>query len=315
MAKEEKHGSLDILEMLGLKPDSRTEGLITFIFRLLLLIVLLITFFREDIGLFLSETKGSIGTEMLTGEISASTIVAFIIIGFSAQIIDGALGMAYGVSSTTLLLSVGVPPAAASASVHYAEVFTTGISGVSHHRFGNVDKALFKRLVIPGAIGAALGAYVLTSVPGDKIKPFVSLYLLLMGVRLLMQARRKEVHLKDKVGVAPVGLAGGFLDAAGGGGWGPIVTTTLLGKGYIPRFTVGSVNASEFFVALAASATFFVSMGIQNWKVIGGLIAGGMVAAPLGAYLSSRIAAQRMLLLVGVLIILLSLRTLYIALF
>lgn len=235
----------------------------------------------------------------------------FLIAGFAAQMIDGALGMAYGVSSTSLLLSFGVSPAAASASVHTAEVFTTAVSGASHWKLGNVDRALFRRLVIPGVIGGAIGAYVLSELPGDKLKPWVSAYLLLMGLLIIRKAFGRTAHVASNAGIRRLGLAGGFLDAIGGGGWGPVVTTTLVANGHSPRQTIGSVNLAEFFVTVAQSATFFLTIGIVHWQVIVGLMVGGVLAAPLAAHVCKRLPAKPLMLLVGVLIIVLSLRTIW----
>ena len=235
----------------------------------------------------------------------------FVGIGFIAQMIDGALGMAYGVSSTSLLLSLGVAPAIASASVHTAEIFTTGVSGLSHFRFGNVDKALFIRLILPGVIGGVLGAYVLINIPVEIIKPLVSSYLLIMGVIILRKFIRNDNRSAGRTPLIPLCFAGGFLDAIGGGGWGPIVTSTLVARGTHPRSTIGSVNSAEFFVTLAESVTFFLTLGLANTEVIVGLLVGGVIAAPFGAYLTKRLPLRIMLLLVGVLIILLSARTLY----
>lgn len=230
-------------------------------------------------------------------------------VGLFAQLIDGSLGMAYGVSSTTFLMSAGVPPAAASASVHVAEVFTTGISGLSHWRFGNVNKKLFFKLAIPGSIGAAMGAFILTSVDGNFIKPYVSIYLLIMGIVIILKALKKFIQFKapDKVGL--LALAGGFLDNIGGGGWGPVVTTTLLGRGAQPRTTIGSVNSSEFFVSLTGAGVFTLLIGLQGFSIIAGLILGGIIAAPLGAYICSRINTKTAMIFVGILIIVLSTRT------
>ena len=161
-------------------------------------------------------------------------IIPFIIVGFLAQLIDGSLGMAYGVSSNTFLLTLGMSPVLASASVHTAEVFTTLISGISHFSLGNVDKDLFKRLVIPGVIGGAIGAYILVNIPTDIIKPIVSIYLLLMGLRILYMAYRNVIVEKIATKVEILGLIGGLFDAIGGGGWGPIVTTTLIAEGSHP---------------------------------------------------------------------------------
>ncbi len=236
-----------------------------------------------------------------------------VLVGVAAQLIDGSLGMAYGVSSNSFLLGVGVPPAIASASVHTAEVFTTAISGFSHWKLGNIDKRIVFGLLIPGMIGGALGAYVLTSVDGNKIKPFIAIYLLLMGIRILYKAFTHKEH-PDKEPkpslMIPLGLAGGTLDAMGGGGWGPIVTTTLISSGHTPRKTIGSVNFSEFFVTIVEAITFLLTLGFQHWNVILGLMLGGVIAAPFGALLTRKIPAKYIMLVVGLLIIFLQIRTL-----
>lgn len=237
-------------------------------------------------------------------------ILIFVIFGFLAQMIDGALGMAYGVSSTTFLLSLGIPPAAASASVHIAEVCTTAVSGLSHMKFGNVDKLLFKRLVIAGVLGGITGAYILSEVPGDIIKPFVSGYLVIMGLVILWKAFTiQKPHVDVTSHLFPLGLVGGFFDAIGGGGWGPIVTTTLLARGSHPRFTVGSVNATEFFVTFAESVMFLLTIGLTHWHIIVGLLIGGVIAAPLAAYTVKRLPTRALMILVGILITALSIRT------
>lgn len=237
-------------------------------------------------------------------------------VGLFAQVIDGALGMAYGITATTFLLSTGVSPAAASASVHIAEIFTTGLSGWSHWRFGNVDKSLFKRLLIPGLVGAITGAYLITTIDGKAIKPYISAYLLLMGVYILYKAwrhvKRRNTEVPKHVG--PLALLGGFVDAVGGGGWGPVVTSSLIGTGNNPRTTIGSVNAAEFFLAISTSATFAMLVGVTYWPVIAGLVLGGMFAAPMAAWLCRHLQARVLLTMVGVLITLLSLFNLYKAL-
>ncbi len=248
------------------------------------------------------------------------TILLYMLVGFVAQMVDGALGMAYGVSSNTFLLSVGVPPAMASASVHIAEMFTTGVSGLSHFRLGNVDPEVLKRLIIPGVLGGALGAYILTAVPSDVIKPLVSIYLLIMGVRILLKVWKKlEIHDREPSHwFIPLGLIGGFFDAIGGGGWGPIVTTTLVASGRLPHKMIGSVNASEFFVTVAESVTFILTLGatLSNyWQVVLGLLTGGIIAAPLAAYVCRKLPCRLLMAMVGILIILLSLRTLYLVWF
>jgi len=238
-----------------------------------------------------------------------SQFLIYVLVGFIAQMIDGALGMAYGVSSTTFLMSFGISPAVASASVHVAEVFTTATSGISHWRFGNVNTDLFKKLAIPGAIGAGLGAYVLTSIDGNAIKPYIAAYLIVMGIIIIVKAMKKMVQFTEPKRVSLLALFGGFADASGGGGWGPIVTSTLIGRGNNPKLTIGTVNAVEFFVALTASGIFTIFIGITTWNVILGLIIGGMIAAPLGAYLTHKINLKWAMILVGTLIILLSTRT------
>jgi len=238
-----------------------------------------------------------------------SSIIVYIIVGFIAQMIDGALGMAYGVTSTTFLLSIGIPPVAASASVHTAEVFASGASGLAHLRFGNVDKELFKKLLIPGIIGGILGAYILTAVPGKMIKPFIAFYLLIMGLIILRKAFKKVEQKEVKTKLLPLGVSGGFFDAIGGGGWGPIVTSTLVARGHNPRLSIGSVNLAEFFVTVAEVATFLTIIGLVHWQIIGGLIIGGVLAAPLAAYVCKRLPSRALMIMVGLLIMALSIRT------
>jgi uncharacterized protein len=224
-------------------------------------------------------------------------------VGLFAQIVDGALGMAYGVTSTTFLLSTGVPPAAASASVHIAEVFTTGFSGLSHWKLGNVNKALFRRLLIPGLIGAVTGAYVVTSIDGKIMRPYIYTYLLLMGLYILLKAFRPiKIATEPPTYIAPLALTGGFVDAVGGGGWGPVVTTSLLSGGQDPRRTIGSVNAAEFFLAIAGGISFSVMGGFTVWTTIAGLVFGGIFAAPLAAVLTKYAPTKVLMLIVGLLI-------------
>ena len=186
----------------------------------------------------------------------------------------------------------------------------TGFSAYSHYRYGNVIWSLAKRLLIPGAIGAVIGAYILTQIPGETIRPFIAVYLLLMGVLILLKAFRRRPHAESHAHLGPLGLAGGFFDAIGGGGWGPIVVGTLLARGNEPRTTIGSVNLAEFFVTLAASLTFFLTMGLAAWKPIAGLALGGALAAPIAAKLVGRIPARPLMIGVGGFVIVLSLRTL-----
>jgi len=241
----------------------------------------------------------------------------FMVVGFVAQAVDGALGMAYGVISSTVLISFGVAPAQASASVHAAELFTTAAAGSAHLYHRNIDWRLFWRLVPFGVAGGVAGAWLLTSLDGDQVKPFVTLYLAVVGLWLLVRSFRiipsKPVGLPV---VAPLGAAAGFLDAAGGGGWGPVATTGLLGAGGQPRFVIGTVSASEFLIALTVSASFLAAMLTGHWEEaeafgaygasIGGLVAGGILAAPISGWMVKSIASRTLLKLVGCLVLLIA---------
>jgi uncharacterized membrane protein YfcA len=229
--------------------------------------------------------------------------------------VDGALGMAFGQISSTLLIALGVPPAAASAGVHTAETFTTAVSGISHVAHRNVDWRLFFRLVIPGVIGGVLGAYVLTSVDAGVAKPFVLTYLTALGLYLFYRGIMHRHTEKTPRIVSPLGLVGGFLDAAGGGGWGGIVTSNLLVQGSNPRKTIGTVNTAEFFLTVTISATFIATLGWQAFTVATfGLLIGGVCAAPFGAWIAKRVNADTLLTFVGALLTLVSLYGLYRAL-
>ncbi len=246
-----------------------------------------------------------------------SAILPFIAIGFAAQLVDGAIGMAFGVITNTLLVSVmGMSPAHASARVHLVEMFTTAASGISHAMHKNVDWKLFSRLAIPGVIGGVCGAYFLTDIlPEEWARPLVMTYLTCIGIYLLYKAwDYTHEHRQPKV-IAPLGLIGGFLDAAGGGGWGPVVTSNLLIQGTSPRMTVGTVSASEFFLTTAVSITFIIQLGWEAFTAATfGLIIGGLAAAPLGAFLAKRIEPQRLMLMVGIVLTATSLFSLYKAL-
>jgi len=239
-----------------------------------------------------------------------SSILYYVLGGFIAQMIDGALGMAYGVTATTFLLSVGISPAAASASVHASEVFTSGVSGYMHLKFGNVNSKLFKTLVIPGVIGAILGAYLLSSLEdyAGYIKPIVSVYTLFLGAIIIRKALIKRQEKRQLKRVGWLALFGGYLDSIGGGGWGPIVSSTLIASGRHPKYTIGSVNLTEFFVSLASSLTFFAVIGLGYLHVIIGLILGGVIAAPIAARLANKLPVKSMMILVGIVIIIVSLR-------
>jgi uncharacterized membrane protein YfcA len=210
------------------------------------------------------------------------------LVGFCAQMIDGALGMAFGVISTSAMLSLGLPPAHASAIAHTAEIFTTAASGTSHVYFRNVDWRLVIRLGIAGVIGAVIGAWVLSNIDGNLARPLVAAYLFIIGVLILIKSVRRAPERDPDFRISlPLGLVGGFLDASGGGG--PVVTSTLIGLGQAPRTVVGSVNATEFFVAAAAAATFFVELGAAPVYELVALVLGGIVAALFGGWAVTRI--------------------------
>ncbi|MBV5324111.1 MAG: sulfite exporter TauE/SafE family protein, partial [Rhodospirillaceae bacterium] len=241
---------------------------------------------------------------------------------FAAQMVDGALGMAFGVISSTLLVSVlGVPPATASAGVHLVECCTTGVSGISHAIHKNVNWKLFFRLLVPGMIGGIAGAYLLTSLDASITRPFVMAYLAGIGIYLLVRGLRypPHTHREPKI-IEPLGLAGGFLDAAGGGGWGPVVTSNLLVQGAQPRTTIGTVNSVEFFLTITISVTFLIGIGTDGfsadfWLPVIGLLVGGVVAAPFGALIAKRVPAKTLLVMVGVVLTATSLFSIYRAIF
>ncbi|WP_207493329.1 TSUP family transporter [Aridibaculum aurantiacum] len=230
----------------------------------------------------------------------------FVLAGFLAQMVDGMLSMGYGVTSATCLISAGVNPVSVSAAIHTSEIFTTGISGFSHYRFKNVNKKLFKHLVIPGVIGAVLGAIALVYIgekAGKYLMPIIALYAMFLGVKILMKAfqlQKKTVKVKR---VGWLAWVGGFLDSFGGGGWGPIVTSTLISKGKNPRYTVGTVSLTEFFVTFSSAFTFFFTVGISHWNVVLGLLIGGSIAAPFAARLAGKLPRKTMMIAVGVMVI------------
>ncbi len=242
-------------------------------------------------------------------------ILLYAAIGFAAQIVDGAIGMAYGLTATTVLMSSGVTAATASASVHAAEIFTTAASGAAHWRVGNIDRGLVKRLALPGMVGGAIGAYILATVSSAYIRPVVSVYLVIMGFVILRRAlwntQRPSISSKH-IGI--LGLIGGFLDSIGGGGWGPMVTTTLIVRGINPRFAIGSANAAEFFVTTTVTATFVATIGVALWPVITGLVIGGALAAPFAAYATKHLPEKPVMIAVATVVIALSLRNLSLAL-
>lgn len=237
-------------------------------------------------------------------EFLTSDFALFLLIGFVAQIVDGALGLAFGVLATSSLLAMGVPPAVASAMTHVTECFTTAASGLSHAYHRNVDWKLVRRLAPAGMIGGALGAYLLSNIDGSIISPIISIYLIGIGVFILWKAlrplRKRKMH--DRA-VPIIGSIGGFLDAIGGGGWGPMVTSTLLGRGHDVKKVIGSTNLTEFMVTLVISATFIVSLGWSELSSAAGLIVGGVLAAPLGAFVLKKVPVKPLMVAVAIIII------------
>jgi uncharacterized membrane protein YfcA len=247
-----------------------------------------------------------------------STFYWMILAGFLAQMVDGVLGMGFGVVSATVLLSLGVKLPAISGSIHTAEMFSSAASGYSHYRFGNVNKKLFRALLIPGVLGAILGAVLLSELSdkhSDFVKPLLAAYTLLLGLRILSTGLRREKKQKKIRRVGWLGAAGGFLDSFGGGGWGPLVTSTLILKGRTPRYVIGSVSLAEFFVTLASAATFFSLLGVSHWPVIAGLVIGSVAAAPIAARLAGRLPLKAMFIAVGIMVMIWSLRILWHAFF
>lgn len=240
------------------------------------------------------------GWQLIVDTLTGDAFWKAVLVGLLAQTVDGALGMAYGITSTSFLLATGSSPAVASASVHIAEVFTTGVSGISHVKLGNVNKSLFLRLLIPGILGASAGAWVVSSVDSTVIKPIVSAYLFLMGLYIISKVFKKITPRKETPRhVAKLGLFGGFVDAVGGGGWGPVVTTTLVGTGQDPRTTIGSVNLAEFFLTFTSAAVFAGLVEEGPWPTVAGLVVGGLFAAPFAAYLTRHLKTKTLLMLVG----------------
>jgi hypothetical protein len=237
--------------------------------------------------------------------------LSYLLIGFAAQLVDGALGMAYGLTASSWLLATGLPPASVSATVHLAETFTTGASAVSHHHFGNIDKKLFRRLLFPAMLGAAIGAALLSQVSADSIRPWIAAYVLLMGLVVVGKAFGHTPQSVIPTRVGPLGFGGALVDAIGGGGWGPVVASTLLARGNEVRCTVGTVNAVEFFVTVTASVVFLITLGTTHWTIVLPLALGGLIAAPFGAWLCRRVPAKPMMIAVGFLIVGVSLSNLY----
>lgn len=241
------------------------------------------------------------------------SLLVYTVIGFLCQLIDGSLGMGYKATSSTLLLSTGLPPVAVSAATHTAGVFTSAASGYSHYRIGNINKRLLFRLSVAGILGGVTGALLLSRIPTEVIKPVVAVYLAILGALILYRAWGVDTLQWRRTSTPVLGSIGGFLDSIGGGGWGPIVTGTLVVNGNNPRKTIGTVSIAEFFVTLAQAATFATVVHTLEWTPVLGLILGGVPAAPVAAWLCKRIPVQRLMILVGGLIVVLSARTLILA--
>lgn len=239
---------------------------------------------------------------------------AFLLVaGFLAQLVDGSLGMGYGITGATILLSSGINPAMISAGIHTSELFSSGLSGYSHYRFGNVDKDLFRKLIVPGVLGSIAGAILIILVGsefGGLVKPILAVYTMFMGITLLVRALRNTQHQKEFKNYRSLAGAGGFVDAFAGGGWGPVVTSTLISKGLTPNTTIGTVSLTEFFVTLASSVTFIIFLGMSHWQVIAGLILGGLIAAPVAALFAGRIPRKIAMIALGILVVIWSSRIL-----
>jgi uncharacterized protein len=232
-------------------------------------------------------------------------------VGFFAQMVDGALGLGYGMTSAAAMMSMGIKLPAISGSIHTAEMFSSAVSGFSHYKFGNVNKKMLVWLAIPGVVGAILGSLFVIYI-GEEYEhyayPFVAFYLMIIAFRLIALAFKNKVIRKKIKRISLLGFSGGFLDAFGGGGWGPIVTSTLLTKGRQSKYVIGTVSLAEFFVTFAATMTFFTSLGVQYWYIVLGLILGGMLAAPFAAKLAGKLPQKIAYILVALLVIISSIR-------
>jgi uncharacterized membrane protein YfcA len=244
-----------------------------------------------------------------------------LLVGFLAEIVAGSMGMGYGVMCTTILLILNVPPPVISASIHSAESFTSAAGSISHYKLGNVNKKLTKLLAIPAIIGAVAGAIALSYI-GERYakmtKPFLAAYTMYLGIRILQNAfikKTKSGSVRKKTNIPFLGLIGGFIDSFGGGGWGPLVTGTFIKNGRTPRYVIGSSTVAKFILTLASAVTFIFTVGIQHWNIVAGLLIGGIVTAPFSAMLTSRLPVKKMFIVVGIVVIAMSLITIYRAVF
>ena len=231
--------------------------------------------------------------------------------GFCAEMVAGSMGMGYGVMCTTVLLILNVPPPVISASIHSAESFTSAAGSISHWQLGNVNKKLVKALAIPAVIGAVIGAFALTYVGehyAKMTKPFIALYTMYLGFRILQNAFKKKNgnQKRAKTNIPALGLTGGFIDSFGGGGWGPLVTGTFIKNGHTPRYVIGSSTVAKFILTVASAITFFFTVGIQHWNIVAGLLIGGIVTAPFSAMLTAKLPVRKMFIVVGIVVIIMS---------
>lgn len=243
-----------------------------------------------------------------------------LLVGFSAEVVAGSMGMGYGVICTTILLVLNVPPPIISASIHSAESFTSAAGSISHWQLGNINKKLAKSLAIPAIIGAVTGALLLTYV-GERYskitKPFIAVYTMYLGIRIIQNAFKSKEggQQKKKVNINRLGLIGGFIDSFGGGGWGPLVTGTFIKNGHTPRYVIGSSTFAKCILTIASAITFIFTIGIHHWNIVAGLLIGGIVTAPFSAMLTSKLPTQKMFIAVGIVVIFCSLITIYRAVF
>jgi len=245
-----------------------------------------------------------------------------VLVGFLAEIVAGSMGMGYGVICTTILLILNIPPPIISASIHSAESFTTAAGSISHYRFGNVNKKLTRLLAVPAIIGAVGGALLLTYV-GERYakmtKPVIAAYTMYLGIRILQNAFTKKNGSngvrKKKTNITVLGLVGGFIDSFGGGGWGPLVTGTFIKNGHTPRYVIGTSTVAKFILTLASAITFIFTVGIHHWNLVAGLLLGGIITAPFSAMLTAKLPMRKMFVAVGIVVIAMSLITIYRAIF
>ena len=252
----------------------------------------------------ITQPKFSSNAFLFINNIFTKDLLIFVLIGITTQLLDGALGMGYGVACSSLLLGLGLAPAYTSATVHLAKSLNIGILGISHLSIKNLNQKLFRSLLIPGILGSVLGAWLLVDVINNElVKPFIALYLLILGFLILLKPFKKTKEKKRVKGISWLAALGGFVDSIGGGGWGPIVTSNLLRKGRVNNYSVGSVNIVEFFVAVSASATFMYFGKFSGWQAIIGLVIGGVLAYPFTSFFVSKINRTAITIVLGILVI------------